>query len=156
MNSLSDSCLASISFSIIYETSPFPLIWGVFLCLSIVCETLPVILCLFKLLCSDPLGLWCKLLWWNTSETQCYSILDVPNLLILGCGLCWFCVRVWFLVLVETFFVGSFPPAGYLRASLSPTSCFLLCRCGQVVLVLVLLCVQRFEASLLLLFICLF
>ena len=54
------------------------------------------------------------------------------------------------------FFGGSFPPAGYLRVSLSPTSCFVSCRCGKVVLELVLLYVQGFEAFLLLLFSCLF
>ena len=84
-----------------------------------------------------------------------YSLLDLPILLILGCGFCWLCVCLWFLVLVGSFFGGSFPPAGYLRVSLSPTSCLLLCRCGQVVLELVLLCVQGFEAFLLLLFSCL-
>ena len=60
------------------------------------------------------------------------------------------------LVVVGSFFGGSFPPAGYLRVSVSPTSCFVLCRCGQVVLDLVLPCVQGFEAFLLLLFSCLF
>ena len=55
-----------------------------------------------------------------------------------------------------SFFAGSFPPAGYLRVSLSPTSCLLLCRCGQVVLELVLPCIQGFEAFLLLFFSCLF
>ena len=56
------------------------------------------------------------------------------------------------LVLFGSFFGGSFPPAGYVMVSLSPTSCFLLCRCGQVVLQLVLPCLQGFEAFLLLLF----
>ena len=42
------------------------------------------------------------------------------------------------MVLVGSFFGGSFPTAGYLMVSLSPTSCLLLCRCGQVVLELVL------------------
>ena len=42
LNSLSDSWLASFSFSIVSETSLFPLIWGLVLCLSIVYETLPV------------------------------------------------------------------------------------------------------------------
>ena len=60
------------------------------------------------------------------------------------------------MVLVGSFFSGSFPPAGYLRVSLSPTSCLLLSKCGQVVLELVLLCVQGFEAFLLLFFSCLF
>ena len=68
----------------------------------------------------------------------------------------WFCVCLWFLVVVGSFFGGSFPAAGYVRVSLSPTSCFLLCRCGQVVLELFLPCVQGFEAFLLLLFSCLF
>ena len=49
---------------------------------------------------------------------------------------------------------GSFPPAAYVRVCVSPTSCFLLCRCGQVVLELVLSYVQGFEAFLLLLFSC--
>ena len=75
---------------------------------------------------------------------------------ILGCGLCWLCVCLWFLVVFGSFFGGCFPPAGYLRVILSPSSCFLLCRCGKVVLELVLLCVQGFEAFLLLLFSCLF
>ena len=85
-----------------------------------------------------------------------YSLLDLPILLILGCGFCWLCVCLWFMVLVVSFFGGSFPPAGYLRVSLSPTSCFLLCMWEQVVLELVLPCVQGFEAFLLLLFTCLF
>ena len=45
LNALSDSWLACFSFSIVSETSPFPFIWGLFLCLPIVCETLPVSLC---------------------------------------------------------------------------------------------------------------
>ena len=56
------------------------------------------------------------------------------------------------LVVVGSFLGGSFPPADFLRVSLFPTSCFLLCRCGQVVLELVLPCLQGFEAFLLLLF----
>ena len=58
----------------------------------------------------------------------------------------------WVLVVVGSFFDGSFPPAGYLRVSLSLTCCFLWCRCGQVVLELVLQFVEGFEAFLLLLF----
>ena len=85
-----------------------------------------------------------------------YSLVDLLILLILGCGLCLLCVCLWFLVLVGSFFGGSFPPAGYLRVSLSPTSCILLCRCWLVVLDLVLPFVQGFEAFLLLLFSCLF
>ena len=85
-----------------------------------------------------------------------YSLLDLLILLILGCGFCWLSVCLLFLVLVGSFFGGSFPPAGYLRVSLSPTSCLLFCRCGQVVLELVLLCVQGFDGFLLLLFSCLF
>ena len=85
-----------------------------------------------------------------------YSLLDLPILLILGCGFCWLCVCLCFLVLVGSFFGGSFPPAGYLRVSLSPTSCLLLCRCGHILLELVLPYVQGFEAFLLLLFSCLF
>ena len=53
---------------------------------------------------------------------------------------------LWVLVLVASFFGGSFPPACYLRVSLSPTSFFLLCRCGLVVLELVLLCGPGFES----------
>ena len=60
------------------------------------------------------------------------------------------------LVLVGSFFGGSFPPSGYLRVCLSPTSCLLLCRCGQVVLELLPLCIQGVEAFLLLFFSCLF
>ena len=85
-----------------------------------------------------------------------YSLLDLLVLLILGCGFGWLCVCLWFLVPVETFFGGSFPAGGYLRVSLFPASCFLLCSCGQVVLELVLLYVQGFEVFLLLLFTCLF
>ena len=55
------------------------------------------------------------------------------------------CVSLVF-VLVGSFFGGSFPPAVYLRISVSPTSCFLLRRCGQVVLELVLPFVKGFEA----------
>ena len=55
-----------------------------------------------------------------------------------------------------SFFGGSFPPVGYLRVSLSPTSCFILWRCGQVELELVLLCGQGCEAFALLSFSCLF
>ena len=75
-----------------------------------------------------------------------YSLLDLLILLILGWGFCWLCVCLWFLVLVGSFFGVSFPPAGYLRVSLSPTSCLLLCRCGLVVLELVLPCLQVFKA----------
>ena len=57
-----------------------------------------------------------------------------------------------FLVLVGSLFGVSFPPAGYLRVSLSPTSCLVLCMCGQAVLELVLPCLLGFEALLLLLF----
>ena len=39
------SCFASISFSILSEASSFPFIWGLFICLPIVCETLLVSLC---------------------------------------------------------------------------------------------------------------
>ena len=45
LNSVSDSWLASFSVSILSEASSFPFIWGLFLCLPIVCETLPVNLC---------------------------------------------------------------------------------------------------------------
>ena len=78
------------------------------------------------------------------------------KILILGCGSCWLCVCLWHLVHVGSFFGGSFPPAVFLRVSLSPTSCFLLCRCGQGVLKLLLPCVHVFEAFLLVLFSCLF
>ena len=74
----------------------------------------------------------------------------------MGCGLCWLCVCLWFLVLFGSFSGGTFSPAGYLRISPSPTSCFLLCSCRQVVLELVLPCVQGFEAFLLLFFSCFF
>ena len=78
-----------------------------------------------------------------------------PNLTDLG--LCFMLALCMSLVFGSCWvFGGSFPPAGYLRVSLSPTSCFLLCRCGQVVLELVLPCVQVYEAFLLLLFRCLF
>ena len=65
-------------------------------------------------------------------------------------------VCLWFFTVIGSFFGGSFPPAGYLSVSLSSTSYFVLCNCGQVVLELVLLCVQGFKAFLLLLFHCLF
>ena len=45
LNSLSDSWLASFSVSILSEASSFPFIWGLFLCVPIVCETLLVSLC---------------------------------------------------------------------------------------------------------------
>ena len=45
LNSVSDSWLASFSFSIVSETSSVPFICSLFLCLPIVCETLPVSLC---------------------------------------------------------------------------------------------------------------
>ena len=61
-------------------------------------------------------------------------------------------VFLWFLVIVGSFSGGSFPAAGYLKVSLSPNYCFLLCMGEKVVLQLVLLCVQGFEAFLLLLF----
>ena len=71
--------------------------------------------------------------------------------LVLDCGSCLLCVCLCFLVAFETFFGGFFPPAGYVRVSLSRTSFLLLCRCGQVVLKLVLPCVLGFETFLLLL-----
>ena len=45
LNSVSDSWLASFSVSILSEVSSFPFFWGLFLCLPIVCEILPVSLC---------------------------------------------------------------------------------------------------------------
>ena len=45
LNSISDSWLASFSVSILSEASSFPFIWGLFLCLPIICETLLVSLC---------------------------------------------------------------------------------------------------------------
>ena len=45
LNSISDHWLASISFSIYSEASSFPFIWGLFLCLPMVCQTLLVSLC---------------------------------------------------------------------------------------------------------------
>ena len=45
LNWISDSWLASISYNILFEASSFPFIWGLFLCLPIVCETLPDSLC---------------------------------------------------------------------------------------------------------------
>ena len=59
-------------------------------------------------------------------------------------GFCW--VYLWWVFLTSWLSEGQSVP----------TSCFLLCRCGQVVLELVLLCVKGFEAFLLLLFSCLF
>ena len=45
LNSVSDSWLASFSVSILSQASSFPFIWGLFLCLPVVCETLLVSLC---------------------------------------------------------------------------------------------------------------
>ena len=45
LNSVSNSWLASFSVSILSEASSFPFIWGLFLCLPIVCKTLLVSLC---------------------------------------------------------------------------------------------------------------
>ena len=71
----------------------------------------------------DP-GLWFKL-------ALCMSLVF---------GSCW--VFLWWVF-----------PTSWLSESLSvPTSCFLLCRSGQVVLELVLLCLQGFEAFLLISF----
>ena len=92
-------------------------------------------------------------------EYLLYSVVPSPSspeLTDLGL---WFMLALcvsFVLVVVGSFFGGSFSPAVYQRVSLSPTSCLLLCRCGQVVLELVLPCVQGFEAFLLLLFSCLF
>ena len=61
-----------------------------------------------------------------------YILFDLPILLILGCGFCWLCVYLWFLVLVETFFGWSFPAAGYLRVSLSPTLVFCCAGVGRL------------------------
>ena len=45
LNSVSDSWLAPFSVSTLSETSSFPFIWGLVLCLPTVCETLLVSLC---------------------------------------------------------------------------------------------------------------
>ena len=50
LNSIFDSWLSSISFSILYESSSFPFVWGLFLCLSVVSDTLLVSFCF--LICS--------------------------------------------------------------------------------------------------------
>ena len=73
----------------------------------------------------------------------------------MGCHLFWLSVCLWVLFVVGSFFGGSFPQAGYLRVSLSPTSCFLLCRCGQVLLEMVLPCGRfgSFPLALVLLFV---
>ena len=126
-----------------------------FLCLPIVCETLPVSLCFLSCSVLSPLIYGVKFCG-RIPVSRRYSLLDLPILLILGCGLCWLCVCLWLLVLVGSFVGRSFPPAGYLRVSLSPTSSLLFCGCEQVVLELVLPCLQGFEAFLLLLFSCLF
>ena len=81
-----------------------------------------------------------------------YSLFDLPILVTLSCGLFWLYICLWFFVLVASFFGESFPPAGYLRVNLSPTSFFVLCRCGEVVLELVLPCVEGLKGFLLLLF----
>ena len=61
-----------------------------------------------------------------------YSLLDLLILLILGCGFCWLCVCLWFLVVVGSFFGGSFPPGGYLRVSLSPPLVFCCAGVGRL------------------------
>ena len=126
-----------------------------FLCLPIVCETLLVGLCFLSCSVLTPwvFGVnFCDRIPVRFNGTVSFS----PDFTDLGL---WFMLALCMslvLVLFGSVFVGSFPSAGYVRVSLSPTSCFLLCRCGQVVLELVLLCVQGFEAFLLLLLSCLF
>ena len=61
-----------------------------------------------------------------------------------------------FLIVVGSFFGGSFLSSGWLKVTLPTASCMLLCTYGKVVLKLVVLSVQGYEASLLLLFSCLF
>ena len=59
------------------------------------------------------------------------SVVKSPHLLrslFLGCHLYSLCVCLWVLIVVVSFFGGSFPPAGQLRVSPSTTSFFLLCR----------------------------
>ena len=150
-NSVSDSWLTSISFSILSEDSSFPFIWGLFLCLPIVCETLPVSLCFLSCSVLTP---------WINGVNVCGRIpvkFSCTVSLISGAYCSWAVVYVgsvcvfgfWFLLGV------SFLQVVCLMVTFSPTSCFLFCRCRQVVLELVLPCVQGFEAFLLLLFICL-
>ena len=146
-----DSLLACFLFNIVSETSTFPFIWGLFLFIPIVCETFPV-------------SLWflsCSVLFpWAYCVKSCGRVpVKFSGTVSLISWSYWSCAVVYvdsvclcFLFLFETFFGWTFPPAGYLKVSLSPTSCFLLCRCGQVVLELVLLYVQSFETFLLVLF----
>ena len=83
---------------------------------------------------------------WNTVVCLlCSSDQLGVSLVLRGSGLCFHLSHHHLLGLL---FGGCFPPAGYLRVSESPTSCFLFCRCGQVVLELVLLCVKGFVAFL--------
>ena len=65
-------------------------------------------------------------------------------------------VFVFWLLLGLSFVGPSFHLVNWVRVTPSTMSCILLCRCGQVMLKLVLLSVCGFEASLLLLFSCLF
>ena len=95
----------SFSFGIVSEPPPFSFIWGLFLCLPIVCGSVPVSLCFLNCSVLTP---------WVVSVNSCDRIpvrfsgtlLDLPILVILGCGLCWLCVCLWFLILVGSFFGG--------------------------------------------------
>ena len=49
LNTITDIWLVSISFSILSEDSSFPLDWGLFLCLPIICGTLLVCFCFLNL-----------------------------------------------------------------------------------------------------------
>ena len=91
----------------------------------------------------------------ETCEIQGCSLLDLLNLLLLGCCLRWLSGCICILIVVGSFFGWSFPPAGWLRAT-SPTTSCMLCRCRQVVLKLVLLSAWSYETPLSLLFSCLF
>ena len=67
---------------------------------------------------------------WNTVVCLlCSSDQLGVSLVLRGSGLCFHLSHHHLLGLL---FGGCFPPAGYLRVSLSPTSCFMMCSCGTV------------------------
>ena len=86
----------------------------------------------------------------NLTDLRLWFMLALCMSLVFGC----FGVFFWWVLPISWLSVGH--TVGHTHISVGPTSCFLLCSCGQVVLELVFPFVQGFEAFLLLFFSCLF
>ena len=106
---------------------------GLFPCFPIICETLLVCLCFLNWSVLNP---WvCGLNFYGRRPVRFSSTV---SLIWTWCS--WdalyatYCVSLnvfWVLIVVGSFFGGSFHPAVWLRVTLPTTSCVVLCRCCQ-------------------------